>query len=78
MDNRPHGMPPPPLFHLHLCGSQDGDGVVNKTDWMWGLREYNFPLTTDEANLLFSAIDEDGNGVLTYKEMVRAPQRLGL
>ena len=51
-------------------GAQDGDGVVNKADWMWGLKEYNFPLSKDEANLLFSAIDEDGNGVLTYKEMV--------
>lgn len=58
------------IRQLMAAFDKDGDGVVNKADWMWGLKEYNFPLSKDEANLLFSAIDEDGNGVLTYKEMV--------
>jgi hypothetical protein len=28
---------------------RDGDGVINKSDWMWGLKEQNFDLSEDEV-----------------------------
>jgi hypothetical protein len=29
--------------------SQDGDGVINESDWIYGLTEFNFPLTREEV-----------------------------
>ena len=53
---------------LMAAFDKDGDGLINKTDWMKSCAE-TFPIDDGEARLMFEAIDDNGDGVLTYKEL---------
>ena len=56
----------------------DLDGLISKKDWIEGTARYSFPLSSDEAELIFAAIDEDGNDGLDYRELLRVFQPASL
>lgn len=56
----------------------DLDGLISRKDWIEGTKRYSFPLTKDEAELIFAAIDEDGNDGLDYRELLRVFQPASL
>ena len=50
----------------------DGSGMVERGEWMNGMRALGLNIPDAEISAIFDAIDEDGSGIIDFKELRRA------
>lgn len=50
----------------------DGSGMVERGEWMSGMRALGLNIPDAEISAIFDAIDEDGSGIIDFKELRRA------
>jgi len=47
-----------------------GDGVLDKEEFRWGLKDFGVPLTDDEFDIVMAVFDRNGDGVVSFKEFI--------
>ena len=47
-----------------------GDGILDKEEFRWGLRDFGIDLTEDEFQIVLKVFDRNGDGVVSFKEFV--------
>jgi Ca2+-binding EF-hand superfamily protein len=64
------------LASLYRAIDVNNDGIVSAEEFRGGFvklnRVFNMMLTEEQIELLMQAIDQDGNGLITYNEFLKA------
>ena len=51
-----------------LYNKLDGDGIIDKGEFVKGLRTHGFRLANEDASLVFDMVDFNGDGMMAFDE----------
>ncbi len=59
------------LARIFRAMDDNGNGQLDQDDFRWGLIDFGIALSKEEASLLLTAYDRDGNGTISFDEFLR-------